>query len=109
MQNSYHNAIISHREVTEARLSALLEEMVSTTTIDRVKKYICESAESLPAGQHIVQLYFLCRTDRTPLDDSVIMGVLLDAWNYFPHVSLAGRSPAEVLLEARDGDQVIEY
>jgi len=109
MQNSYHSAIISHREVTEARLSALLEEMESTTTIDRVKKYVYESTDSLPSAEHVIQLYYLCRTDRMPLDDVVILGVLLDAWNYFPHFSLAGRSPAEVLLEARKGDQVIEH
>jgi hypothetical protein len=109
MQNSYHSAIVSRREVTEARLSALLEEMESKTTIDRVKKYIYESTESLPSAQHVIQLYYLCRTDRTPQDDSVILGLLLDAWNYFPHSSLSGRSPVEVLLEARDGDEVIEH
>jgi hypothetical protein len=109
MQNSYHDDIRSYREITETTLSGLLEEMESTASIERIKKYIYESTDFLPSAQHVIQLYYLCRTDRTPLDDIVILGVLLDAWNYFPHFSLAGRSPAEVLLEAKDGDQIIEH
>jgi len=109
MQYFRHNAIRSYREVTETTLSGLLEEMESTASIDRIKNYIHESTDSLPSAQHVIQLYFLCRTDRTPVDDSVLLAVLLDAWNYFPHFSLAGRSPAEALLDAKDGDQIIEH
>jgi hypothetical protein len=34
-----------------------------------------------------------------PLDEDVLLPDVEDAWNYFPHESLNGRSPAELMAE----------
>jgi hypothetical protein len=39
-----------------------------------------------------------------PLDEQVVALIIEDAWNYFPHQSLNGRSPAELMAEQLSKD-----
>jgi hypothetical protein len=35
-------------------------------------------------------------------DEDAVAAVIQDAWNYFPHRSLKGRCPAEVMADLRN-------
>jgi hypothetical protein len=93
--------IIARSVDTEARLAAALRAAESPATVDDIKKMIFEED-----GDHAFTTYLrdmlgvfrnsdaLDRVDGIPLIE--------DAWNYFPHRRLDGRSPAEVFLAERD-------
>jgi hypothetical protein len=88
------------RERVEARVRSLLKKTNTVATLDDIKDYIFnQNHQTRPRVwlDDMVELFGRA-CDVVDLDNAELM-VFQDAWNYFPHSSLNGRSPAEVFLE----------
>jgi hypothetical protein len=91
--------ILAHRSRTEARLRDLLDESESGLTLEAVKTLIFEAeATDFPRFVLAMSEAFNCE-NLDDLDD-VALQVIQDAWNYFPHGELEGRSPAELMAQS---------
>jgi hypothetical protein len=88
----------SRRVLTEARLSHLLLEVDSTVTLDMVR-FLIFDCHHTRFNTYLSQLLVLFSPLPNHIDENTLITVLQDAWNCFPHRSLNGRSPAEVLME----------
>jgi hypothetical protein len=89
-----------YRTRVEASVRALLEKSKSNATLDDIKDYMFNQIHDTPPR---IWLYdatklFGLGPDPVEMDNAELM-VLEDSWNYFPHRSLNGRSPAEIFLE----------
>jgi hypothetical protein len=91
--------IVAYRTLTEQRLSALLIRAGRPATLDGIKAIIFDEGHS-KLSAYITKMLELLKSRDNDID--MILPVLQDAWNYFPHRSLDGHSPAERLLEAAD-------
>jgi hypothetical protein len=87
----------SHRVLTELRLSELLLRSKSTVTLEDIQTLIFDETGKLTLYLPQLLAFFDSGADGTDID--TLLPVIQDAWNYFPHRSLNGRSPAEVLAE----------
>jgi uncharacterized protein DUF6429 len=88
-------AIRTYRLLAELRISELLKKAKSTTTLDDIQRIIFEEV-GLPPSHYFAKLLALFHTPETKIDDAVVLQVIQDAWNYFPHFRLNGCAPAEV-------------
>jgi hypothetical protein len=103
--NPDRKAIDRRRRSTEARLSRLLQKAGTDFPVDAI--------QSLVFGYHhtrfntyLVQLRTLFASLDNPVNENVALPLIEDAWNYFPHESLNGRSPAEVMSDySRSGER----
>jgi transposase len=95
------NAVRSYRALTEARLSDLLEQTNSAATLDDIKRLIFESDLRRPS-RHFGQLIALFHSPAKSISDHVLLPVIQDAWNYFPHLLLSGQCPAELTTAERE-------
>jgi hypothetical protein len=91
-------AIVRRRRATKICLARLLDEAEIEMPVDAI--------QSLAAGYHhtrfktyLTQLFALFATGVHRIEMDTLLPVLQDVWNYFPHDSLDGRSPAEVMAE----------
>ena len=91
--------IAAYRTLTEERLSALLIRAGRPTTLDAIKIIIFDEGHA-KLSAYITKMLDLFKS--SDIDIDTILPVLQDAWNYLPHRSLDGKSPAERLLEAVD-------
>jgi hypothetical protein len=96
--------ISSFRTLTEMRLSALLKRAGSAERLEAIKRLIFEESQDglSPYVTKMLRLF-----ESADVDGDIVLPVLQDAWNYFPHRSLNGQSPAERLLalQTRDVDR----
>ncbi len=90
--------ILKHRAEIEARVSSLLTKVGSSGTLDDVKGIILNDSVSLRPSAYLVKLARLFTSPQKSVDLSLVFPVIRDAWNYFPHRSLEGRCPAELLV-----------
>jgi hypothetical protein len=83
------------RALVEARLSRLIENAQIVLTIEDIKVLtFYHPHERFDA--YIQQMFAIFDAGGHPVDEDTLLPVIQDAWNYFPHRSLNGRSPAEV-------------
>jgi hypothetical protein len=89
-------AIRSHqRAAIEARLTELLEKTNSAETAEDIKRIIFFSSDIVHPSEYFAQISAFFHPPDDFLVDGSLLSVIQDAWNYFPHLSLEGRSPAE--------------
>ncbi|MBU6389848.1 hypothetical protein KGQ71_05040 [Patescibacteria group bacterium] len=88
--------IIKMRKDLEIILRTMLKEAKSSFTLEDVKRVIYneEGQDSLTEAIAMFDTEGLGASD---LEN--VLEVLSDAWNYFPHKVLGGKSPKEMLLE----------
>jgi hypothetical protein len=88
--------IVKYRKGVEIRLAALLREFGSSTTVDAYKRAIFIGPNEPNFRAYLLEALdiFGCNVDSA---SDVILSVIQDAWNYFPHSSLNGQCPAEIM------------
>jgi hypothetical protein len=86
----------AHRALAEARLSDLLKQSGSAETVHEIKKLIFDSAQK-DFHSYVRYLIWILEKSQGAVDIDAALPVIQDAWNYFPHRFLHGRSPAEVV------------
>jgi uncharacterized protein DUF6429 len=101
------DVIRSHRELTESRLSDLLEQTKSSAALDDIKRFIFDESGVSRPSHYFSQLMALFHTPENTIDDRTLLPVIQDAWNYFPHLRLNGHSPAELLTHASRADVIV--
>jgi hypothetical protein len=84
--------------LTEARLSRLLRKAGADISVDVIRSLIF-GYHHTRFKTYQAQLLALFATLQNPIDEDVLLPIVEDAWNYFPHESLNGRSPAELMAE----------
>jgi hypothetical protein len=89
------------RRLVETRLATLLEQARSTLTVDAIKYVIFHLGHTRFREYRDGMLELLDSTD-SAVDIDIALPVIQDAWNFFPHQSLNGQSPAEV-FESKSG------
>lgn len=85
--------ILEKRKEIEAELSGFLKETKSDFTLDDIKRAIYEEEE----GDDFTNLVAMFDIGQGMEELQNIIETVSDAWNYFPHRSLNGLSPAEML------------
>lgn len=86
--------IKERRTEIEVEINELLDETGSDFTLDDVKEIIYNEEDSDDMQKAIAVF-----DDGKPENLSNIIETVTDAWNYFPHKLLGGKSPAEMILE----------
>jgi len=98
MKNETEKSIHERQKKIEESLLALIKELKVSLTVDKIKKIIYrekghrelnEITKEFDRGQNLEEF-------------NKILQLLNDAWNYFPHKSLNGLSPAEKILEYQE-------
>jgi hypothetical protein len=89
--------IVEYRTILSARILYLLVSFESEATVEDIKKMIFEHDGKTHPSECFVDLIDLFRAEEAEVDS--LLPVIQDAWNYFPHRSLSGRCPAEVMAE----------
>jgi len=103
MHEGNHNEIDNSYQcrLVETRLASLLEQARSTVTVDAIKYAIFNLGHTRFREYRDGMLELLDSSD-SAVDIDVAVPVIQDAWNFFPHQSLNGQSPAEV-FESKSG------
>jgi hypothetical protein len=89
------------RRLVERRLATLLEQARSTVTVDAIKYAIFYLGHTR-FQEYRDGMLELFDSSHSAVNIDAAAPVIQDAWNYFPHQSLDGRSPAEV-FESKSG------
>jgi hypothetical protein len=92
------NEIIRRRVLTETRLTQLLEEAGGDVTLNIIQFLIFDYHHTR-SSTYFAQLFALFSSLPNGTGIDTLLPVIEDAWNYFPHRSLDGRCPAEILAE----------
>jgi hypothetical protein len=87
----------NYRRLIERRLTELLVQSKSTSTPEHIKSIIYNESTKR-ASEYIADLIALFDSPQATIDLDILLPVLQDAWNYFPHRSLGGKCPAELFL-----------
>src|SRR6476660_1204488 len=90
--------IAVYRSHLAARLSDLLQESEVGLPLDAVQNLIFEYNHAR-FKTYVAQMLALFRSAGHLADEDAVVAVIQDAWNYFPHRSLNGRCPAEVMAD----------
>jgi len=85
--------ILEKRKEIEAELSGFLKETKSDFTLDDIKEAIYEEEET-DDFTHLVAMFDVGQGME---DLNNILETVSDAWNHFPHRSLKGLSPMEII------------
>jgi hypothetical protein len=89
--------LVEYRESLSARISHLLVSFDSEATIEDVKDLILYHDGTAHPSECFADMSMLFNAGEDDLDS--LLPVIQDAWNYFPHRSLGGRCPAEVMVD----------
>jgi hypothetical protein len=89
--------IVEYRTILSARMLYLLVSFESEATVEDIKQLILEHDGKAHPSECFVDLIDLFRAEKADVD--FLLPVIQDAWNYFPHRSLGGRCPAEVMVD----------
>ncbi len=85
--------ILEKRKEVEIELEDFLKETKSDFTLDDIRKTIYEEEET----DDFTGLIAMFDTGQGAIELQTVTELLSDAWNYFPHKILDGKSPAEML------------
>jgi hypothetical protein len=86
------------RAKSEARVSSLLAQARSSATLEDIRTVILNDSLSVHPSVYLGKLARMFKTPQNSVDLCLVFPVIQDAWNYFPHRSLEGRCPAELLV-----------
>ena len=89
--------IPEYRASLAARISAVLEQNESPTTVDEITTAIFDADQEKHAGEQLADLIRMFDAPQSQLDS--IIALVQEARNYFPHRALDGRCPAEVMAQ----------
>ncbi len=89
--------IVEYRALLSARISFLLERFGSEATREDIERLILEEDGATHPSECFADLLMLFNASEDDLDSLLL--VIQDTWNYFPHRSLGGRCPAEVMVD----------
>jgi len=87
--------ILAYRVALSTHISIILEVYGSGAKVDDVNELISEHDEAIDPGECLADL--LITFNPCEEDFGLFLPIIHDAWNYFPHVSLGGRCPAELM------------
>ena len=107
---SESDRISAYRVALSTHVSILLEIYGEGSTVEDVKKLILEHDETTRPSECLADLLMMFN----PCEEDYLsfMPVIQDAWNYFPHRSLGGKCPAEIIstivrpIKARQGEAI---
>ena len=92
MERLTKKQLLEERREIEKYIAALLRKVKSDFTFEDVKDAIYNETETDDMTKIIVMF------DTGEADElSNILDVVTDAWNYFPHKALGGKSPEEMM------------
>lgn len=98
-------AILEHRKLTEARLERLLKK----AGLDDVPLGLAQSVildyHHTRFDSFFAQMSEMFKQSPKRVDRGAVKIVMQDAWNYFPHLSLRGKCPAELAFSALEGER----
>ena len=87
--------ILERRKEIEQELVDMLEETESDFTLDRIRDVIFHEEDN----DDMMKAVAMFDRGGEASELSNVLELVTDAWNYFPHKTLGGISPAEKLLE----------
>ncbi len=87
--------ILERRKEIEQELMDMLKETESDFTLDHVRDAIFHEKDS----DDMIKVVAMFDRGGDASELSNVLELVTDAWNYFPHKTLNGLSPAEKLLE----------
>jgi hypothetical protein len=85
-----------HRRITERRLRRLLEQAQIDEPINLIQ-WIVLDYHHTRFNTFFAQMLSMFASAPAPVDKDALLLVMDDAWHYFPHLSLGGKCPAEIL------------
>jgi hypothetical protein len=91
-------AIGRRRRSTEACLARLLQLPGIELPLDVIQSIIFDYHHT-SFKTYSAQMLALFALSECTIDEDVVLLIIEDAWNYPPHRSLDGRSPAEVMAD----------
>ena len=95
MQIESKQQILERRKEIEQELVDMLKETESDFTLDHVRDAIFHEKDS----DDMIKVVAMFDRGGDASELSNVLELVTDAWNYFPHKTLNGLSPAEKLLE----------
>jgi len=87
--------IEERRREIERELPELLAKAGNGATVEDIKEIVSREEDS----DDLMKIVALFDTGDDAVELSTVLEAASDAWNYFPHQSLGGLSPAEKVLE----------
>jgi hypothetical protein len=88
--------IQAHRKLTAHRLSRLLKQAAIDLHVD-VIEYVIFRYHHTRDYLFEAQMKGMFKSSARPIDKGLLLMVIRDAWNYFPHQTLSGGCPAQNL------------
>ena len=95
MEHESLDQIIKHKQEVEQELADLLKQTGSDFSLDDIRRVIYEEEDQ----NDLAKIIPMFDTGQGGVELNNIMEVVMDAWNYFPHKTLGGISPAEKSLQ----------
>ena len=93
MEKPTKQEILKERREIERYIVALLRKVKSDFTFEDVKNAIDNETET----DDMTKIIAMFDTGEGDDELSNIIDIVTDAWNYFPHKTLGGKSPEEML------------
>lgn len=93
MEKLTKKQLIEERREIEKYIVALLRKVKSEFTFEDVKAAIYNETEQ----NDMTKIITMFNTGEGGNELSNILDIVTDAWNYFPHKMLGGKSPEEML------------
>jgi hypothetical protein len=91
--------VSNHRKLTKTRLLRLLQRAQFTQSIETFEmvQYVVLSYHHTRFNTFLAQITSMFAKAPAAVDKDALFLVMVDVWHYFPHVSLNGKSPAEIV------------
>jgi len=92
---------LKSRSQVEKELAELINkcELDNKLTVDMVKEWVLNEKGAPMAALHEFQDKFMDYFKNTDIDLNEVLQASTDAWNYFPHKTLGGKSPHDIVNE----------
>jgi hypothetical protein len=90
--------VANHRKATEERLRRLLQQagFGLPDEVDMIQ-YLVSYYHHTRFNTFFSQITSMFASAPTAVDKDALLLVMTDAWHYFPHASLSGKSPVEIM------------
>ncbi len=89
--------IAAYKRLVEARIQSLLERAGLNVQVGELQSIVFDYHHTR-FKSYCAQLSTMFRTAGISLDEHEVLAAIQDVWNFFPHKSLRGRSPAEIFV-----------